>query len=123
MGKRRNSIDGCSAPKHGKPNAKHHRAGGVMVGIATVGLMLVAPAAPVPALPPMPAPKADRFKAQEFARLVYQTGEAVQGRYVKPVEMKNLIDGAVRGLYEECGLTVPDRVQKAVRGAIGATEL
>jgi carboxyl-terminal processing protease len=94
-----------------------------MVGIATVGLILVAPAAPVPALPPMQAPKADRFKAQEFARLVYQTGEAVQGRYVKPVEMKNLFDAAVQGLYEECSLTVPDRVQKAVRGATSSTEL
>src|SRR5262245_24393602 len=94
-----------------------------MVGMAAVGLMLVAPAAPVPAQPPVPAPKADRFKAQEFARIVYQTGEAVAGRYVKPLEMKDLIDGSVRGLYEECGLTVPDRVQHAVRGAKGATEL
>ncbi|MBN9121705.1 MAG: PDZ domain-containing protein [Planctomycetes bacterium] len=94
-----------------------------MVGMAAVGLMLVAPAAPVPAQPPVPAPKADRFKAQEFARIVYQTGEAVAGRYARPVEMRDLVDGAVRGLYEECGLTVPDRVRQAVRGATGATEL
>ena len=94
-----------------------------MVGIAAVGLMLVAPAAPVPAQPPVQAPKADRFKAQEFARVVYQVGDQVALRYAKPVEMKDLIDGAVRGMYEECGLTVPDRVHQAVRNASGATEL
>ena len=94
-----------------------------MVGMAAVGLMLVAPAAPVPAQPPVPAPKADRFKAQEFARIVYTTGEAVAGRYAQSLEMKDLIDGAVRGLYEECGRTVPDRVHRAVRGTTGATEL
>ena len=94
-----------------------------MVGMAAVGLMLVAPAAPVPAQPPVQAPKADRFKAQEFARIVYTTGEAVATRYVKSLEMRDLIDGAVRGLYEECGLTVPERVQKVVRGATDSKEL
>ena len=33
------------------------------------------------------------------------------------------MEGAVRGLYDECGLTVPDRVQQAIRGASGPTEL
>lgn len=94
-----------------------------MVGLAAVGLVMLAPAAPVPAQPPVQAPKADRFKAQEFARVVFQVGEAVAGRYAKSVEMRELIDGAVRGLYEECGQTVPDRVQNAVRQATGATEL
>lgn len=51
-----------------------------MVGIAALGLMLVAPAAPVPAQPPVPAAKADRWRAQEFARIVYQTGEQVAHR-------------------------------------------
>ena len=86
-----------------------------MVGITAVGLLLIAPAAPVPAQPPVQAPKADRFKAQEFARIVYQVGDAVAARYVKQVEMKDLIEGAVRGMYDECGLTVPDRVLQAVR--------
>jgi carboxyl-terminal processing protease len=94
-----------------------------MVGIATVGLLLVAPSAPVPAQPPVPAPTADRFKAQEFARIVHKVGEAVAADYARPVEMRDLFGGAVRGLYEECGLTVPDRVQRAVRGATSTTEL
>ncbi len=94
-----------------------------MIGIAAVGLMLVAPAAPVPAQPPVNGPKADRFKALEFARVVYQVGDQLALRYVKPVEMKDLIEGAARGLYEECGLAVPDRVLKAIRDAATATEL
>lgn len=94
-----------------------------MVGIAAFALVLVAPAAPVPAQPPVPAPKADRFKALEFARTVYQVGDQVALKYAKPVEMKDLIGAAARGLYEECGLTVPDRVAKALHDAGGPTEL
>lgn len=94
-----------------------------MVGIAALGLMLVAPAAPVPAQPPMPAAKADRWGAQEFARIVYQTGEQVAQRYAKEVSMKEVVAAAVRGLYEECNLAVPDRVSQAIRNAASATEL
>lgn len=94
-----------------------------MVGLAAVGLMLVAPAAPVPAQPPVPGAKADRFRALEFARVVYQVGDEIALRYVKPVEMKDMIEAATRGLYEECGLTPPDRVLKAVRDAGGPSEL
>ena len=79
--------------------------------------MLVAPAAPVPAQPPVPAAKADRFKALEFARVVCQVGEEVAAQYVKPVEVKELIAAAARGMYEECGLPVPDRVLKAIHDA------
>ncbi len=88
-----------------------------MVAITAVGLLLMTPANPVPAQPQGPAPKADRFKAQEFAQIVHRVGESVAVRFARPVEMKELIDGAVRGLYEECSLTVPDRVQQAVRNA------
>jgi C-terminal processing protease CtpA/Prc len=94
-----------------------------MMGIAALGVVLLAPAAPVPAPPPVQAPNADRFKAQEFARVVYQTAAGVQARYAKPVEIKELIEAAVRGLYEECGLEVPERVEAAVKRASGATEL
>ena len=94
-----------------------------MVGIAAFALVLAAPAAPVPAQPPVPAPQADRFKAVEFARTVCQAGEQVAVRYVKPVEMKDLIEAAARGMYEECGLPVPDRVLKAIRDAGTALEL
>lgn len=94
-----------------------------MVGIATLGLLTVTTAAPVPAQPPMPAPKVDRFKAQEFASLVYRTGENVSRSFSKPVEMKDMVSAAVRGLYEECGLAVPERVQQAIRGAANKSEL
>jgi C-terminal processing protease CtpA/Prc len=94
-----------------------------MFAIAAFGLVLAAPAAPVPAQPPVPAPKAERWKAQEFARIVYQAGDQVAQRYYKDVSMKDLVAAAVRGMYEECNLTVPDRVEQAVRNAASATEL
>lgn len=94
-----------------------------MVGIAALGLMLAAPAAPVPAQPPVPAAKVDRWGAQEFARIVYQTGEQVAQRYAKEVSMKEVVAAAARGLYEECNLAVPDRVAQAIRNAASATEL
>ncbi|QJX00359.1 S41 family peptidase [Frigoriglobus tundricola] len=94
-----------------------------MVGLAAVGLLLVAPAAPVPAHPPVPATKADRYKAVEFARIVYQVADPIALRYAKPVEMKELFGAATRGLYEECGLPVPDHVLKALHDAVRATDL
>jgi C-terminal processing protease CtpA/Prc len=94
-----------------------------MVALAAVGLVMIAPAAPVPDQPPVKAPKADWYKAQAFARIVCTTAEAVAARYVKPVELHDLIEGAVRGMYEECGLQVPDRVLRSIRGAGGAVQL
>ncbi len=94
-----------------------------MVGLAAVGLLLVAPAAPVPAQPPVPATKADRYKAIEFARVVSQVGDQIAARYVNHVEMKELFEAAVRGLYDECGLPVPERVLKALHDADRAPEL
>ncbi len=93
-----------------------------MFGTA-VAFVLLAPGAPVPAQPPVAAPKADRFKAQEFARIVWQVGDQVALRYAKPVEMRDLMRGAIRGLYDECGLSVPDRVNVALARATGATEI
>ncbi|MBM3980825.1 MAG: hypothetical protein FJ304_11170 [Planctomycetes bacterium] len=90
---------------------------------ATLGVLLLTPGAPVPAQPPVPAAKADRFKAEEFARVVYNVADQVALRYVRPVEMKDLIDAAVRGLYDECGLPVPERVRDAVRAAGNGSEL
>ena len=90
-----------------------------MVGITTLGLMLLAPAAPVPAQPAVPVPKADRFRAQEFARIVYNAADQVAFRYARPVEVKELIEAAIKGLYDECGATVPDRVTQALRDASG----
>ncbi len=94
-----------------------------MLGSAALGFVLLAPSAPVPAQPPVPAPKADRFKSQEFARIVYNVGDQLALRYTKPVEMKELIEAAIKGLYDECGLVVPDRVTQAVRTAGGGQDL
>jgi carboxyl-terminal processing protease len=91
-----------------------------MFGTA-VAFVLLAPGAPVPAQPPVAAPKGDRFKAQEFARIVWQVGDQVALRYAKPVEMRDLMRAAIRGLYEECGESVPDRVNRALADATGAT--
>ncbi|HEY1192423.1 MAG TPA: S41 family peptidase [Gemmata sp.] len=93
------------------------------MGVTVLGLVLLAPAAPVPARPPVAAPKADRAKALEFARIVYSAGDQVAARYAHPVTMQQLITAAVRGLYEECGLTVPPRVALALSSARGAVEL
>jgi C-terminal processing protease CtpA/Prc len=94
-----------------------------MVGIAAVTLVMVAPAAPVPVQPPVKAPPADRFKAEEFTRIVFVTGQAVAGRYARPVETKDLIAGAIRGLYDECGLPIPDNVRQAIAKAKDGDDL
>lgn len=94
-----------------------------MFASAALSLVLLAPTAPVPAGPPLPAPKADRAKAQDFARVVYYTADQVVAKYAKPVEVKELFAAAVKELYAECGLDVPDRVMRAVADARGAIEL
>ena len=93
-----------------------------MVGIAAVGLMLVAPAAPGARSRRFSVPKADRFKAPEFARVVYQVGRSSRAPVRQAGRNERPDRGAIRGLYEECGLTVPDRVLKAVRDAACATD-
>lgn len=97
-----------------------------MTGLAVLTL-LTAPASPVPAVPPAPAAagKVDPNQAQQFARLVYQLAEQVALAYVveKKDHVRELIEGAVRGLYDEAGQAVPDNVKAAVARASGATEL
>ncbi len=87
---------------------------------------LLAPAAPVPAQPPAAVnPPVDRFQAQNFARVVYQLAQNVAVIYA--VEKKNhekeLIEAAVRGLYEEVGKTVPDDVKATLAKANSPNEL
>ncbi|MBA4188449.1 MAG: hypothetical protein C0467_10630 [Planctomycetaceae bacterium] len=97
-----------------------------MTGIVALAL-LVSPAAPVPAKP-IPKPAAgfvDRNQALNFARLVYQLAEQVAVNYVvaKKDHQKELIEAAVRGLYDEAGQGVPENVKTALARAGSATEL
>lgn len=97
-----------------------------MVGITAVGVLVVSVAAPVP-IPEPPAPPrlapAERWKAQEFARIVYTVADQVAANYVRPVEVRELIKAAVRGLYEECRLEVPDKALQALDQARGPNQL
>jgi C-terminal processing protease CtpA/Prc len=88
--------------------------------------MLLAPSAPVPAVPAVkPGSDIPRSQAQNFARVVYQLAEQIATIYV--VEKKDhtrlLIEGAIRGLYEEAGRDVPENVKSAAARAAGAVEL
>ncbi len=94
-----------------------------MLGIAALGLMVLAPAAPVPTQAPSLTSQVPRWKALDFARIVYQTGEHVAQLYARDVAMKEMVAAAVRGMYEACNQTVPDRVTQALRNTTGATDL
>jgi C-terminal processing protease CtpA/Prc len=98
-----------------------------MTGLVALSL-LVAPAAPVPAVPP-PARSVtgsvDRNQALTFARMVYNLADQVAATYV--IEKRNhqrlLIEGAIRGLYDEVGQTVPDNVATALNRTNNSTEM
>ncbi|MCE9562358.1 MAG: PDZ domain-containing protein [Planctomycetes bacterium] len=96
-----------------------------MTGIITLTLLLT-PAAPVPATPPKPvAGYVDRNQALQFSRLVYQLAEQVAVNYVieKKNHQKELIEAAVRGLYDETGQAIPDNVKAALARSNSAVEL
>lgn len=94
-----------------------------MFGTTVAAALLLAPAAPVPAQPPVPAVRADRIKAHEFARIVWQAADMLALRYERPVEPRALVRAAVQGLYEECGRAVPHAVTRVLAAANGPTEL
>lgn len=92
---------------------------------ATLGMLLLAPAAPVPASPPPPVTSpADRAQATQFAGMVYNVAVNVadlSGRQVGRDDLvRDLFVGAIRGLYEEVGQTAPEEVlQTARKAAVG----
>jgi C-terminal peptidase prc len=57
-----------------------------------------------------------------FARVVYAMASQVTEKYIRPVEIADLVEGAVRGLYEEAGLTMPDDTRRALRRAADSTD-
>ena len=89
-----------------------------MVGLVSIGLLLLASAAPVPVPPPPPAVStAERNQAIQFAHMIHNLGVQVRREHLAEPEIKNLIAGAVRGLYDEAGVKVPDEVLQAVNRA------
>jgi C-terminal processing protease CtpA/Prc len=98
--------------------------GAAMLGVAGLGLLLLAPAAPfpVPRLTAVP-PNADRTEALALAGLIYNLASQVARDYVRPVEVQELVEGAARGLYEEAGLPLPDDVRRAIRRSTNSTAL
>ena len=82
-------------------------------------------AAPVPMPPAAPAAAAiDRNQATQFASLVYNAAQNVRGMYMSEVATRDLMAGAIRGLYEEAGLKMPDEALQAVnRAGENGTEL
>lgn len=82
-------------------------------------ILTLAAAAPVPLPPPLPAAGStiDRNQAAQFGSLVYNAAQAVRGTYLNDVSSKDLIAGAIRGLYEEAGLKVPDETLQALNRA------
>src|SRR5262249_49858895 len=87
-----------------------------------VGLLVLAPAAPAPAPSPAAVGGVTRNEAMVFARAVFALADQVARRYVRPVEVADLVEGAVRGLYEEAGLPVPDDTRWALRRAADSTD-
>jgi C-terminal processing protease CtpA/Prc len=89
-----------------------------MTGLA-VAAVLAAPAAPVPGAAPPPAAREAVNAAQvhAFAHAVYNLAEQVQQAYARKVGLTELLRGAVRGLYEEAGVPVPDAVADALTRA------
>ena len=76
---------------------------------------IVAPAAPVPAGPPAPPGQLDQVQIDQFANFVERLAYSVKGNYVRSsLTEKELLEGAIRGLYEEVGLPVPEKVKTAI---------
>ena len=89
-----------------------------MVGVAALGLLLVtsAPSAPPPPSTAAVVPNVDRTQADSFAHTVYSLADAVSRRYTRPVPTKELVEAAVRGMYEEAGQRYPDELRTAILG-------
>jgi carboxyl-terminal processing protease len=100
-----------------------------MYGFVALAL-IVAPAAPVPAAPVPAVPQkpgavgeVDRNQAFQFASLVERLAQQVVTTYVREVDPNDLLEGAVRGLYEELGQAVPAEVLARVRKATAANRV
>jgi C-terminal processing protease CtpA/Prc len=87
-----------------------------MVGLIFYTAMLTS-AAPVPAGQPGVPGKLDQVQLTQFANHVENLAYGVRTNYVKnTVTEKELIEGAIRGLYDEVGVPMPEAVKAAIRG-------
>ncbi len=84
-----------------------------MTGPAALALLLLTPAAPVPAGPPTAA-DANAEKAAEFGNMVYAAAMKVSTQR-RDADLPDLAAGAVRGMYEAAGQAVPDDLLKSLR--------
>lgn len=90
-----------------------------MVAIATIGLMIAAPAAPMPTTVPGKATREQMREASIFGSIV---ADCVMSGCIKPAGKKALAEAAVLGMYEECGVAVPDRIKLMIRKANNAVQ-
>jgi carboxyl-terminal processing protease len=95
-----------------------------MNGLAIL-TVLVAAGAPVPEPPKVrPTVSVDRYQAENFARLVDMVAIEVKRKSaMEGLTEKELIAGAIQGLYEEIGLPVPDSIKEEVQQAKSAFAL
>ena len=89
-----------------------------MTGIAIV-VTLLAAGAPVPEGPVVPQyGPVERFQVENFARIVLGLAVQVKDRCAREgVQEKDLIAAAVRGLYEEAGVPLPESLAAELRKA------
>lgn len=90
-----------------------------MTGVVVYTLLL-APAAPVPNGAPAPPvnAKLDPIQLTQFASLVENLANHIRDYSVRDtLTPRELLEGAVRGLYEEAGLPVPDAIKAAIARA------
>lgn len=89
------------------------------MGGLVLSTLLLAPGAPVPAGgQPAAGARLDENQLNQFAGLVETLGHNVKEYYVRPsLTQKELLAGAVRGLFEEVGRPVPDDVAARIEKA------
>ena len=93
-----------------------------MGGLAAIGLLLLSPAAPLPAPVVPPNSSVNRDQALNFAGTVVQLAYHVSEQYIRPPEIKDLLEASLRGLYEEAGTACPEEVLQTIRRAHSHTE-
>lgn len=92
-----------------------------MSGLTSL-VLLLASGAPVPEPATPPTEKVDRDQALHFAGRIVHLANEVQTLYVRPLETRDLLEAAVRGLYEESGRACTDSVLAPLRRARTPTE-
>lgn len=93
-----------------------------MSGWAGISVLMLTCGAPLPSQPRPEYPPLDRNQALLFAGRVVQLAYQVADQYVRPVEVQDLLEAALRALYEEAGVVCPAERLEGVRRARTASE-